>query len=302
MRFPVNSISTRSAARTSECILVFVFGLAGAAITAISVNCGGAPPVFASAITGLCAACLGMLFRLPGCASLAAFSGTFAGMGLVHVNSHKFAWVLMMSVVVAGVLLALHDLQQRHPKLGLSGVGGRLGCFAFAGFALFSVVALRRFPALPLQSLEIQKIMWTFFGMVLGATMTAEFRRSLPADTADHNVMASAIVGLVGSVFLICDAIFGQTLALGIYAGSFVGMSTLAVVRPKFILTSCAIASIVLGAANLFLQGWGGLLGSAAACGVVLAQHLQGEAGRDGRVLEETHRRMRSAEADDRPG
>ena len=116
MRFPVNSISTRSAARTSECILVFVFGLAGAAITAISVNCGGAPPVFASAITGLCAVFVSFFFRLPGCASLAAFSGTFAGMGLVHVNSHKFAWVLMMSVVVAGVLLALHDLQQRHPK------------------------------------------------------------------------------------------------------------------------------------------------------------------------------------------
>lgn len=301
MRFPENSNSTYSALQPSECILIFVFGLAGAAITAISVNCGGAPPVFASAITGLCAACLGLLFRLPGCASLAAFSGTFAGMGLVHVDSQKFAWIIIMSVVVAGVLLALHGLQQRYPKLGLSGVGGRLGCFAFAGFALFSVVALRRFPALPLQSFEITTVLCLVVGMVLGATMTAEFRRCLPADTADHNVMASAIVGLVGSVFLICDAIFSQTLAVGIYTGSFVGMSTLAVVRPKFILTSCAIASIVLGAANLFLQGWGGLLGSAAACGVVLAQHLQGEAGRDRRLLGETHRRMRSAEAGDQP-
>ena len=261
-------------ASPSSYILVFLLAFLGCELTAIFVNLGGMPPVATSATIALMIVGLGLLFGLPDCASLAGYSGTFAGMGLVLVDHHKFLWLTALSLIAANVIVIFYFLQQRSSRLCLPGVGGRLGFFALVGFSTFSILVLWRLPVYQSGSFDVSTVLNSIFGMVNGATTTTELRRFLRIDSVHHNVLASAVVGIVGSTFLVSGCGFGQTLAATIYAGSFIGMSTLTDLRSNFILLSSVIASVVLCAAGSCLPGWGGLLGSAAACGVLAAQYL----------------------------
>ena len=266
-----NNLNSRS---LPELLPIFAMAFLGCEVTAALVSICGLPKVATSAAITLIAVFSALRARLSEPALLAVYSGTFAGMGAIPVETHMLMWLTVMSLVAASVFVAFHCLQSQFPAICLPGVGGRLGFFAFVGYSVFSWLFLWRSPVFQPELVGFPNLLTNVLGMVLGASATTELRRQLPVDTVTHNVLASAAVGIVGSVFCMADWKFGQPLSAAIYTGSFIGMSTLASLRPSFILVSSAIAAIAYTIASVLFSGWGGLLGSAAAGGVVLTRQL----------------------------
>ena len=240
-----------------------------------------------SAITLICCMCLNK--RL----TQAAFCGTFAGMASSSIiPSWKYALGLgSFTSVLYEVLI--------DKKNAFVGVGGRLGATAFIASLL--TASIQGTPTgLSLSSLAIDNIQTNvvlkmMLWHAVGSVGTIYLRQVGDDTTTKDAVRASAIVGLIGALFL-----QDKTAALALYGGSFVGMSAparlLHGILPSQVLnngkvvpmitrtglfTAFAIAGALGGAIHgisigfgWFNGGWGGKAGLCGFLGCLLYRSL----------------------------
>jgi hypothetical protein len=244
----------------------------------ILVNIVEFSPVPTSAIIALIVSLLGSRLQLRGSYSLAAYAGSFGGIGKIPVNDDVVMELLLLAVFVSSVVLMFHYLKSKQPKLALLGLGGRLGFFGFAGFTLFSYLILRKIPAYHDIHFDQQLFTNHILGIFSGAAATTAIRRTLGKDCPHKNVFASAIVGTLGSFALMFDHRSGNSVASTVFLGSFIGMSELSLLQPGFVIFSSVIAAAILVIATSCFAGYGGLLGTVALCGVWITRFLGNQA------------------------
>lgn len=136
-----------SSSENVESIFVLAIAFCICLACSILVNIVEFSPVPTSAIIALIVSLLGSRLQLRGSYSLAAYAGSFGGMGKISVNDDVVMELLLLAAFVSSVVLMFHYLKSKQPKLALLGLGGRLGFFGFAGFTLFSYLILRKIPA-----------------------------------------------------------------------------------------------------------------------------------------------------------
>ena len=181
---PTSVIPLKITVRPANLLLSFTGAFLCCAVTAALVNFAGWHAVPASSGTALLAVMAGLLFRLPDSFVLAAYCGTFAGGGAVSVEQDHLFWLSALSLIVASVAVAVQCLQSRWPAIGLVGIGGRLGVFAFIGFSIFAVLFRSSVTIGDVGSLKTSALTVSVLGVIVGATTTTEIRRFLVIYTA----------------------------------------------------------------------------------------------------------------------
>ncbi|KAL7467183.1 hypothetical protein ACHAXS_007436 [Conticribra weissflogii] len=184
----------------------------------LHIHNGHSPVLASSAATLLISTCLDK--RL----GQAAFCGSFAGMSGAH---------LAPSVSSAVLLSALTSLSYEvliHAKNLSLGIGGRLGATAFVATS-----ALARYRGVASVGRKVRRAIWKTGGTgfplspivttmmachAVGAVATIFLREASDESGAADPVRASAVVGLLGALF-----VKDPTSVLALYGGSFVGMS-----------------------------------------------------------------------------
>lgn len=219
----------------------------------------------------------------------AAFCGSFAGMsGAAVIPDIECATAMALLTSVMFELLI-------HTKNYFLGIGGRLGATAF--LATTMVAAFRGVPT-GLAKLSAVRLGDVFEGAnsavpamalwhAIGSVATIVIREASDDSAAADPVRASAVVGLLGALFL-----QDKTAALALYGGSFVGMSLPSrlmdgvipgrekQVKPHTMLsllvsfaTAGALGGIVHGLTvdlGLWPGGWGGKAGICAFVGCLI--------------------------------
>lgn len=270
----IKSLRLKSVEEASEAsILVLAFG--ACLLCALLVNISGFQPVPTSAVIAVLASALGNRCNAPGGYSLAVYAGTFAGMGKVSASGSIVLSLLALSLIVAAVVFSFHRMTRTQPKLALKGLGGRLGFFGFIGFTMFSVLILHRLPTYHTALFNVATLVVSLAAIFAGAAATTIVRRTFGRDTAHDNVLASALIGAVGSLALMTRHEYCQTFAAGVFLGSFIAMSDLSCLRPRFLLLSGVIAALLLVLANMLFAGFGGLLGTVAVCSVAASRCIE---------------------------
>ena len=167
-----------------------------------------------AAITLVCSMCFDR--RL----GQAAFCGSFAGMSSsMLVGDAKWALAL-------GALSSAFFELFIHSKNMFLGVGGRLGATAFVATL---IIALVQNISTGVAAFTLAKLKTSFFSdavmsmivwHAIGSAATIILREASDESSAADPVRASAVVGLLGALVL-----KDKAAALGVYGGSFVGMS-----------------------------------------------------------------------------
>lgn len=221
----------------------------------------------------------------------AAFCGTFAGMG-----SRALVPSWQAALGLGGLTSFLFEWLM-HRKSMFLGLGGRLGFAAF--IASSSIGVIQSVPtgvtisSLFSKNIQATTLLFMAFWHALGSVATIVLREVSDDFAAADPVRASATVGLIGALLL-----ENKTAALGLYGGSFVGMSApsrlLHGVVPGSpagnfnqkntklsLITSFAVAGaiggVVHGAAidlGWWPGGWGGKAGFFALIGVMIYRGL----------------------------
>ncbi len=252
-----------------EMLIVFVFGFLGCFLCSSLVNIVHISPIFSSAIIGLTFTLSIIFARRSTNYSLAVFTGTFAGMGVISQTGE----ILLLSALSGLIILIFHALSYyKNPTYALAGFGGRLGFFGFLSFILFSTLMPRELSEASLDWLGLTFYLLETLTIYLGAKTTEIIRRAFPSDTAHYNVIASSIVGLAGALFLLTNINHANDIASALFLGSFIGMSNLAFFQIRFLVLSSIVATITFNFLLLYFDGFGGLLGSSALCGVITSR------------------------------
>ena len=147
----------------------------------------------------------------------AAFCGSFAGMcSNSLVGDTKWALIL-------GVLTSVCFEILIHTKKLFLGVGGRLGATAFIATSIVSA-AQQISTGVSTDSIRIptsfSPILKMMFWHAVGSASTIALREASDESAAADPVRASAVIGLLAALVL-----KDKAAALGVYGGSFVGMS-----------------------------------------------------------------------------
>ncbi len=145
----------------SEAIFVFISSFCCFMACAVLVNAIGLSSVTASALVALIASTCGGYFKFPGNYSLAAYAGSFGGMGKISWDDDRNFMLLALSVLVSCIVLFFHSIKPKHPMLAFSGLGGRLGFFGFIGFTLFSILIMKKIPTYHVYDLNLEAYMCT---------------------------------------------------------------------------------------------------------------------------------------------
>ncbi len=153
----------------------------------------------------------------------AAFCGTFAGMASMTIIP-TWQYALSLGVITSVLYEVLIGA-----KNAFVGIGGRLGATAFIGSLIMAFVqstptgislsSMMKSNVLSLLQTKIVLSMTLWHA--IGSVGTILLREIGDDTTAKDPVRASAIMGLIGSLFLYKN----KVAALALYGGSFVGMS-----------------------------------------------------------------------------
>ena len=146
----------------------------------------------------------------------AAFCGSFAGMCSSSIVSSP-VWAMILAILTASCFEVFI-----HTKNVFLGIGGRLGATAFIAT---SIVALLQkvdtgITTISLGTIKTYAILKMMTWHVVGSVSTIALREASDESAASDPVRASAIIGLLAALVL-----KDKMAALGVYGGSFVGMS-----------------------------------------------------------------------------
>ena len=219
--------------------------LSGTVLTLGVVAETGISAIVAAAVVGVAAALLTPTFAIP------VYCGAFVGMTAPEL--FEGYWRAVLAGGVASVVFAVGQ-----PVF--HGVGGKLGTTAFVGAALTVLTTSGTFQT---QAIPGATTIAAIVGLaVAGAVVTFSVHTRLSVGP----VFASGAVGAIGGVagpLVFVDA--GELVAAGIFAASFVGMTSAErVPNEGWIGLAGGISGIVFVSSAPYLGGSGGKLGTIA--------------------------------------
>ena len=185
---------------------------------------------------------------------------------------------------MAAIVMAIFDSKQ-----WFVGVGGRLGYAAqIACTTQFLLSSIIRAPSEAAAVVGVEPL--PYFRMIFGLPVVAGFTafgalfmRFWKYLMATKSAQLSNSVGAVGATGLLASMLLPASLAGPVFCGSFVAMSSPAVLPTT---KSLICASFLAGAAQqslagMFLGGWGGKLGTASLMGVLSYATFFGASNKD---------------------
>lgn len=225
-----------------EELFIFLSVLAGSLITYFLNHDLALGAVMASSIIGISASILLKKYQVP------IYCGSFAGMVSSTVIS-SYPGIIIVGIF-AGILFILS-------KDVFKGFGGKLGATAFFGTAVSAVL----FGTITstMSSAEIAMNYQLVIYFFIGAVGTFLLRDRLKLSV----VLCSAMLGLLGAVFL--PLIYGEAgalLAVGMFCGTFVGMSSIErLYSLKGVMFASILGAVVFSYTQPYFIGLGGKLG-----------------------------------------
>lgn len=169
--------------------------------------------VASAAVTLICSMCFDKRF------GQAAMCGTFAGMGSMALLVPNWNYAILLGVLTSAAFEFLI-----HTKNAFLGVGGRLGATSFIATSIIAsmqgISTGLSVPSIATKTLEQSAIGPMAFWHAVGSVATIVLREASDDSAAADPVRASAVVGLLGALLL-----ENKAAALGVYGGSFIGMS-----------------------------------------------------------------------------
>ena len=146
----------------------------------------------------------------------AAFCGSFAGMSSTMIVSNP-TWAFVLAILTSACFeILIHSTNM------FLGIGGRLGATAF--IATLIVASLQKIKtgvsAISFETMTSAPIIRMMFWHAIGSASTITLREVSDDSAASDPVRASAVIGLLAALVL-----HDKMAALGVYGGSFVGMS-----------------------------------------------------------------------------
>lgn len=226
---------------TKNDLIIFLSVIAGTLLSYILNHNFGLGPVVASGIVGLLGGLLLPNYAVP------IYSGSFAGMVSSMLIDNAFS--ILITGILAGVLF-VSGLEV------FKGYGGKLGATAYFGTLTASIFFDTISKTMTGDSITLQIEIFVVF--MIGALGTYFINQRFHTGA----VIASSILGLSSGLLLPVLFSSGDSLAVALFCGTFIGMSSITRLPSKVsIVIASIIGGIIFSYTAPYFGGLGGKLG-----------------------------------------
>lgn len=201
--------------------------------------------VLASCIIGIFGAMMLKKYQVP------LFCGSFAGM--VSSTIITSYWGILIVGVFAGILFVIS-------KNVFKGFGGKLGATAFFGTTISAVIFSTISSTMVSSAVSLDYWLILYFSVGAAGTYLLSAKLKLSV------VFASALMGLLGAIVLpMIHGNPGVTLAVGLFCGTFIGMSSVErLYNLRSVLLASLLGAVIFSYTQPYFTGLGGKLGAIA--------------------------------------